>query len=175
MSVIALGKITATLTLSDRWQESRIHRLRYCPPFLYNRNSSRAEHACVRGPACHFGTPRNVLPRSRADVSRQMFSTCKLRTDVQLRTSDMDRLNEEQRQAFSSQVQFWDLLSVTLHEHYCLLVLMVRSRTMRCGYCRHVSELAHYLMAASWNDRLGSYHVLSFYPLPKSRRPEGQR
>ena len=175
LSVIALGKITATLTPSDRWHENRIHRLRYCPPFLYNRNSSRAEHACVRGPACHFGTPRNVLPRSRPDVSRQMFFSCKLRTDVQLRTSNIDRLNEEQRQAFSSQVQFWDLLSVTLHGHCCLLVLTVRSRTMRCGHCRHVSELARYLMAASWNDRLGSYHVVAFYSLPESRRPEGQR
>ena len=90
-------------------------------------------------------------------------------------TSDMDRLNEEQRQAFSSQVQFWDLLLVSLHGHCCLLVLMVRSRTMRCGHYRHVSELARYLMAASWNDRLGSYHVVVSYSLPKNRRPEDQK
>ena len=90
-------------------------------------------------------------------------------------TSDMDRLNEEQRQSFSSQVQLWDLLLVSLHGQFYLLVLTVRSRTMRCGYCRHVPELARYLMAASWNNRLGSYHVVDFYPLPKNRRPEDQK
>lgn len=63
--------------IADRWQESRIHRLRYYPSPLHDRNCSGADYNCVRGSACSFGTSGNVLPRSGTDDSRQILSTCK--------------------------------------------------------------------------------------------------
>lgn len=88
---------------------------------------------------------------------------------------DVERFNEEQQQAFSSRVQFLDLPLVSLHGGRCLSLLIVYPRTMHCGHCCHVSELACYLMAAGRNDWLGSHHVIAFHPLPTSLRPKGQK